>query len=54
MDDLKNIEDFGEERAQLVIEHHDRKGGFNDWSELKEIPGFSDRMTEVLQERFSP
>lgn len=48
-DELAHIEGVGSQRAHQIIELRERKGTLHDYSELKEIQGFDDRLVEVVQ-----
>ncbi len=36
-------------RARYLIEHRNKSGRFRSWDEVKQVPGFEDKMVENLQ-----
>ena len=46
LEELKKVGGLGEERARRIIDERP----FNDWEDLKRIPGFSDKLIEDLRE----
>ncbi len=49
VDELSEIPGIGEEKANDIIEFRDQHGDFTSWDDLKQIPGFSDRMIQDLK-----
>ena len=52
-EDLMSIPGIGEERADLIIELREAKGGLNSVDDLKEVPGFAERLPEMIHENFT-
>ncbi len=49
VEEIAEIPGIGEERARTIVEFRDEHGDFEDWDDLKEIPGFSERLVEQLK-----
>jgi DNA uptake protein ComE-like DNA-binding protein len=44
-EELAGVKQIGAERARTIVENRP----FDDWDDLKELPGFTDRLVQDLQ-----
>ncbi len=51
VDELARLRMIGRERAQDLVNYRNEHGPFRTWSDVKNIPGFSDQMIEDLKRR---
>lgn len=49
VEDLVNIEGLDRDRAENIIKFRDENGPFEDWEDLKRIPGFDDDTVDALR-----
>lgn len=49
MDELMKIPGLGRDRAEKIINYRDENGDFEDWDDVKSIPGFSDELIDTLK-----
>lgn len=46
-----NIPHMSSERAQALVDYRDENGPFEDWEEVKKVPGFNEEIVKSLQQR---
>ncbi len=49
VNDLKKIPGLGNKKAQELIRYRDENGDFDNWEEVKNVPGFSEETVQILQ-----
>ncbi|HEU0051286.1 MAG TPA: helix-hairpin-helix domain-containing protein [Patescibacteria group bacterium] len=50
-EELSKVEGIGQERAEQIVRMREERGGFKSWDDLKQVPGFSDKMVADLQKK---
>ncbi len=48
VEQIAKINMIGKERAQAIVDYREAKGPYKDISELKNIPGFGEKLSESL------
>lgn len=51
VEELSNIALIGRQRAEEIVRYRDEHGFFRDWNDLRNIPGFSDKLIDDLKGR---
>lgn len=41
---------IGDKRARLLVDYRDEHGDFRTWDDVKSVPGFSQKLIEVLKD----
>lgn len=49
LEDLRKIEQLGQERAEELIKYRDANGDFEGWEDIKKVPGFSEEIVDLLR-----
>lgn len=49
-EELADLPNVGEERAQDILEYREENGPFENWDDLLHVPGFSQRLVENLKQ----
>ena len=49
-EDLERAFQVDGTRAQYLIDYRQKSGGFKSWDDVRQVPGFEDRMVENLRE----
>ncbi|OGP15510.1 MAG: hypothetical protein A2052_01415 [Deltaproteobacteria bacterium GWA2_54_12] len=49
IDELTRIAGISRERAQLLLDYRDEHGEFRTWDDVKNVPGFSQKLIELLK-----
>jgi competence protein ComEA len=50
VEELKDIPGLGEKRARDLVAYREENGEFEDWDDVRAVPGFSDELVARLQE----
>lgn len=51
VEELSNIPLIGRQRAEAIVRYRDEHGFFKNWDELKNIPGFPDKLIDDIKGR---
>lgn len=46
---VSNVKMIGRDRAERLLKYRDEHGGFKDWNDVDNVPGFSKKMIDDLQ-----
>lgn len=49
LEDLDKVEGIGHERAVQLLKYRDEHGDFESWEEVKNVPGFSEELIDILR-----
>lgn len=49
VEELKGIPGLGEDKARQLVNYREKNGPFEDWEDLKDIPGLSDSQLDALK-----
>lgn len=49
IDELTRVTGISRERAQLLLDYRDEHGEFRTWDDVKSVPGFSQKLIELLK-----
>lgn len=49
LEELIRVTGITRERAQLLLDYRDEHGEFRTWDDVKSVPGFSQKLIELLK-----
>lgn len=49
LEELTRVAGIDRERAQLLLDYRDEYGEFRTWDDVKSVPGFSQKLIELLK-----
>ncbi len=50
LEELSEMDMIGRKRAEDLIQEREKRGGFKEWKDLKQVPGFSEMLIEDLKD----
>lgn len=50
LEELSEMDIIGRKRAEDLVQEREKRGGFKEWKDLKQVPGFTETLIEDLKD----